>query len=280
MVKLINNFTLSCLNSINQNEENNKLMHCTCDFRINLSNCVDSFILRTGSWILIFHAILISAISACFLWYRLYYQGQSLFFPASRDRGFLRSRPHDAFHLVTISSNLLQIVVTTCLLNDYMPNVVWAEILTDLPRQVSFAFSVLYLVGIIYSVPTLTPPNIGYQKKFVPNKYFVDIVALCLILGPFIINTPISYMTGLHAESCLKIANKLFEIHHIIWSVWISIYLVTLLYFWRKLFCLLKSHMTDLKELPKGNTTIQWQLETLQVAATNLSTVATVFAIW
>ncbi|RIB02429.1 hypothetical protein C2G38_2227862 [Gigaspora rosea] len=38
--------------------------------------------------------------------------------------------------------------------------------------------------------------------------------------------------------------------------------------------------MTDLKELPKGNTTIQWQLETLQVAATNLSTVATVFAIW
>ncbi|CAG8577169.1 2175_t:CDS:2 [Racocetra persica] len=38
--------------------------------------------------------------------------------------------------------------------------------------------------------------------------------------------------------------------------------------------------MTDLKQRPKGDTMIQWKLETLQVAATNLSTVVLVFALW
>ncbi|CAG8743388.1 782_t:CDS:2 [Cetraspora pellucida] len=38
--------------------------------------------------------------------------------------------------------------------------------------------------------------------------------------------------------------------------------------------------MTDLKQRPKGDTLILWKLETLQVAATNLSTVAIVFALW
>ncbi|CAG8719859.1 18270_t:CDS:2 [Dentiscutata erythropus] len=220
MVQLVNRFTLACLDSTNLDEKNDTLLQCTCDFRINLSNCSDSFILRTGSWILIFHAILISVISAWFLW------------------------PHDAFHLVTISSNILQVIDTLCLLYDCMPNVILAEILADLPRQVSFAFSVLYLVGIIYSIPVLTPTNVSYPNNFVPNKHFVDIVAFCLILGPFIINTPISYMTGLYAESNPITANKLFE------------------------------------QRPKGETAIQQKLETVQVASTNLSTVATVFVIW
>lgn len=84
MVQLINNFTLACVES-HQNAK--AQLECVCDFRINENNCLESYLLRTGSWILIPYASFIAVTSIIFLWYRIYYKGQSLLFPPSRERG-------------------------------------------------------------------------------------------------------------------------------------------------------------------------------------------------
>ncbi|RHZ83260.1 hypothetical protein Glove_99g160 [Diversispora epigaea] len=256
------------------------MLSCTCDFRINSSNCVESFILRIGFWMLLPYVLIIAATSSCFLWYRIYHKGQSLLFPPSRDRGLLRPRPHDAFHLVAISLTILSIIRLLFLMNDAYPNNRIAEIIDDLPRQFGFCCAVLYCIGIIYSIPALEPSD--DLKRGSPKKRIVDIGGFCLILGPFIVNTPISYMTGYFAENDhnIEIANKLFMAHYLIWCVWIIIYLSILLFFWRKLISLLKYHIKELEHRLRKNISIQWKLETLQVAATNLSTVVAAFSIW
>ncbi|CAI2176842.1 472_t:CDS:2 [Funneliformis geosporum] len=243
-------------------------------------NCTESHILRTGSWILIPYSSFIAATSIWFLWYRLYCKGQSLLFPPSRDRGIIRPRPHDAFHLVTVSFCLLHIVRLLLLINNAFPNSRWAEIFDDLPRQTSFAFSVLYLVGIIYSIPTLEPTTMHYSERFIPNKVLIDIGAFFLIIGPYIVNTSISYMIGYYAdiEEIPSVSIKLFTTKYLIWIFWLTTYLSSLLYFWHKLVSLLKYHMRELKNRPKDDLTLQLKYESLEVAAINLSTVVMVFA--
>ncbi len=81
MVQLINNFSLTCIEDIKTQ------LICRCDFRVNESNCVESFLLRTGSWILIPYTAFIAITSIFFLGYRIYYKGQSLVFPPSKERG-------------------------------------------------------------------------------------------------------------------------------------------------------------------------------------------------
>lgn len=95
----------------------------------------------------------------------------------------------------------------------------------------------------------------------------------CLMFGPFLTNTPISYMTGYFAENDLDVetANKLFMAHYLIWCIWILIYLSVLLFFWRKLISLLKFHMKELNRRLRKNLSNQWKLETLRVATTNVS---------
>ncbi len=83
MVYLINNFSLTCVEPY----RDEKPQMCICDFRINEYNCTEAFLLRTGSWVLIPYCSFIAATSIWFLWYRIYYKGQSLLFPPSRERG-------------------------------------------------------------------------------------------------------------------------------------------------------------------------------------------------
>ncbi|CAB4441831.1 unnamed protein product [Rhizophagus irregularis] len=279
MVQLINNFTLACVES-HQNVK--AQLECVCDFRINENNCLESYLLRTGSWILIPYASFIAVTSIIFLWYRIYYKGQSLLFPPSRERGIIRPRPHDAFHLVTLTFSILHVIRQIFLIRGAYSSSIWAEIVDDLPRQTSFSFSILYLVGIIYSIPTLEPARIDYYKRYIPNKYLIDIGATFLMIGPYIVNTPISYYIGYYAdiEEIPYISIKLFTTKYLIWVFWLTTYLTILLYFWHRLNSLLKYHMNDLKEIsdkPNGDFTLQWKRETLKVASINLFTVVMVF---
>ncbi|CAB5351149.1 unnamed protein product [Rhizophagus irregularis] len=248
MVQLINNFTLACVES-HQNVK--AQLECVCDFRINENNCLESYLLRTGSWILIPYASFIAVTSIIFLWYRIYYKGQSLLFPPSRERGIIRPRPHDAFHLVTLTFSILHVIRQIFLIRGAYSSSIWAEIVDDLPRQTSFSFSILYLVGIIYSIPTLEPARIDYYRRYIPNKYLIDIGATFLMIGPYIVNTPISYYIGYYAdiEEIPYISIKLFTTKYLIWIFWLTTYLTILLYFWHRLNSLLKYHMNDLKEI-------------------------------
>ncbi|GBC06483.1 hypothetical protein RclHR1_06870014 [Rhizophagus clarus] len=133
--------------------------------------------------------------------------------------------------------------------------------------------------GGIYSIPTLESTRIDYSKRLIPNKYLIDIGAIFLMIGPYIVNTPISYYIGYYAdiEEIPNMSIKLFTIKYLIWAFWLITYLSTLLYFWHRLNSLLKYHAKDLQNKPNSDFTLQWKRETLKVATVNLFTVVMVF---
>lgn len=126
----------------------------------------------------------------------------------------------------------------------------------------------------------MEPARIDYSKRFIPNKYLIDIGAIFLMIGPYIVNTPISYYIGYYAdiEEIPYMSIKLFTTKYLIWVFWLTTYLIILLYYWHKLNSLLKYHMKDLQVQPNGDFTLQWKRETLKVASINLLTVVMVFA--
>ncbi|CAJ0834238.1 4286_t:CDS:2 [Entrophospora sp. SA101] len=107
------------------------------------------------------------------------------------------------------------------------------------------------------------------------------------MFGPLITITPISYLSGYYAEkeinvdgdeeANLNIANKFFFVHYLIWSFWLIIFVISMLYYWYILFDLLNHHMKGLKEKSNHHTN-RWKLETLEVASTNLSSVSLLLA--
>ena len=87
--KLIDNpFARYCKN-ISLGSQNETLL-CKCDFRINLKRCQEERIYSTAFKILIPLTFLIVIISISFLYYRVKIKGQSVFFPATRERGEIR----------------------------------------------------------------------------------------------------------------------------------------------------------------------------------------------
>ncbi|CAG8508230.1 4234_t:CDS:2 [Rhizophagus irregularis] len=153
MVRLINNFTVSCrevinnelvnVNYVSENPEN-----CYCDFRINLRYCKGEQFYLIATWILVIYSILIGCISMYFLYNQVFIVGQSLFFPPSRFRGILRPRPQETFHLICFSCNLLQVIHLLVKLFDGYQNTLHAELYLDIPRLVSYALATLYPISI------------------------------------------------------------------------------------------------------------------------------------
>jgi hypothetical protein len=135
------------------------------------------------------------------------------------------------------------------------------------------------IISIVYSIPTLETTKVS-QSRFIPNKHLIDAGATFLMVGPYIVNTPISYYIGYYAdiEEIPDISIKLFTAKYLIWVFWLTTYLSTLLYFWKKLISLLKYHMKELKSRPRGDFMLQWKYETLKVASINLSTVVMAFS--
>uniref|UniRef100_U9TR52 Uncharacterized protein n=1 Tax=Rhizophagus irregularis (strain DAOM 181602 / DAOM 197198 / MUCL 43194) TaxID=747089 RepID=U9TR52_RHIID len=182
MVRLINNFTVSCrevinnelvnVNYVSENPEN-----CYCDFRINLRYCKGEQFYLIATWILVIYSILIGCISMYFLYNQVFIVGQSLFFPPSRFRGILRPRPQETFHLICFSCNLLQVIHLLVKLFDGYQNTLHAELYLDIPRLVSYALATLYPISIIHSTPNIDA-NTTVAIRWAPNKYLIDILTV------------------------------------------------------------------------------------------------------
>jgi hypothetical protein len=204
MVRLINNFTVSCTEIINNklvdvNYVSEQPENCNCDFRINLRHCRGEQIYRTATWILVIYSVLIGCISIYFLYNRIFVVGQSLFFPPSRFRGILRPRPQETFHLICFSCNLcmsfclslnyllfylilnrivlylflVQIIHLLIKLFDGYQNTLHAELYLDIPRLVSYAVATLYPISISKKIK---PFFFLYLKNNTYMNYYVIVI--------------------------------------------------------------------------------------------------------
>ncbi|KAF0481622.1 hypothetical protein F8M41_023540 [Gigaspora margarita] len=316
MVRLINNFALVCLEdqpaldaltvgntSISNTFSFTLTLHqndCKCDFRINAYGCPESNTILNMYYALLAITILNILVSGCFIYSRIFIRKQPVWFAPTRNRGILRPRPQDAFHIITVVYGSSQIIHIILLITSTYPNTITAEIGQDIPRLIGFGLAVLLPVSIVYSTPTIGTRTV----KWIPNKYFVDGIGFTLILGPFITMLPIAYLTGFYAdngapplsssgsylsetedsmitrENATLLANKYFKIHYLIWSAWGCFYVMIVVYFWYKLSLILRVHMRELKERQlSGDYDVEWKVKMIVRAIKNLSIIAATFII-
>ncbi|RIA83185.1 hypothetical protein C1645_834216 [Glomus cerebriforme] len=284
MVRLINNFTVSCREIINNelvdvNYISKDPENCHCDFRINLRYCKGEQFYLVATWILVVYSILIGCISMYFLYKQLFVVGQSIFFPPSRLRGILRPRPQETFHLICFSCNLLQIIHLLIKLFDGYKNTLYAELYLDIPRLVSYALATLYPISIIHSTPNIDPSTI-VAIRWAPNKYLIDIIGFSLMICPFISNIPLAIYTGYYADiNEIEKAKFFFKIHYIMWSFWTFVFLMTLIIFWYKLISILNNHIKLIGNQRNNGIILdeKWKLEKLNKSAKNLTAVVASF---
>lgn len=252
---------------------------CICDFRINLSGCPDEQLYKAAIGGLIPFTLMIVVISISFLYYRVKVKGQSVFFPATRERGKIRPRPQDSFHIAVGLFNLSQMIVSIFLLTDTFPNVMVAEIVVYVPKLVGFACATLYPISIIYSTPIIKPTSYYLRLQWNPSKDFIDGLAMYLMLGPVLTTMPLSAITGYFADiNNQTIANDLFVAHTFVWSLWTVQYDITLLYVYYKLICMLREYVSILNRRQSMSSDVDEKIRKLNSASHNLSWI--VFAVF
>ncbi|CAG8788858.1 16740_t:CDS:2, partial [Cetraspora pellucida] len=266
---------------------------CICDFRINAYGCPESKTILNIHYVLLVATILNILVSGCFIYSRTFIRKQPVWFAPTRNRGILRPRPQDAFHIITVVYGSFQTIHTILIITSMYPNTITAEIGQDVPRMIGFGLAVLL------------PVSIGTRTiRWTPSKYFIDSIGFTLIFGPFITMLPIAYLTGFYAdrgapplsssgsflpetndsilirENATLLANKFFKIHYLIWSVWSCFYVIIVVYFWYKLCLILRVYMRELKERQRsGDYDVEWKLKMIARATKNLSVIAATFVI-
>ncbi|GES77159.1 hypothetical protein GLOIN_2v1483195 [Rhizophagus clarus] len=151
-------------------------------------------------WKFLKRKFMTKVISLSFLYYRVKIKGQSIFFPATRERGLIRPRPQDSFHIAVGVFNFSQMIVLILLITESFPNVTFAEIIINIPKLLGFACAVLYPISIIYSTPILKQTSYSLKVQWNPNKFFIDGLAIYLMLGPLLTIIPLTALTGHFAE--------------------------------------------------------------------------------
>src|SRR5207248_2447754 len=114
--------------------------------------------------------------------------------------GLIRPRPQDSFHIAVGAFNFSQMIVLIILITDSFPNVTFAEIIIHIPKLLGFACAVLYPISIIYSTPILKQTTYSLRIQWSPNKYFIDGLAIYLMIGPLLTIIPLTALTGHFAD--------------------------------------------------------------------------------
>ncbi|CAG8473414.1 3808_t:CDS:2 [Gigaspora margarita] len=277
MVRLINNFALVCLEdqpaldaltvgntSVSNTFSFTLTLHqndCKCDFRINAYGCPESKTILNMYYALLAITILNILVSGCFIYSRIFIRKQPVWFAPTRNRGILRPRPQDAFHIITVVYGSSQIIHIILLITSTYPNTITAEIGQDIPRLIGFGLAVLL------------PVSIAYLTGFYADNGAPPLSSS----GSYLSETEDSMITR---ENATLLANKYFKIHYLIWSAWGCFYVMIVVYFWYKLSLILRVHMRELKERQlSGDYDVEWKVKMIVRAIKNLSIIAATFII-
>ncbi|CAG8445861.1 3667_t:CDS:2 [Dentiscutata heterogama] len=172
-------------------------------------------------------------ISLGFIYHRMVCKGQTFLLPhtTTRERGILRLRPQETFHLTTIVFNMLYST----------PALKFKSKIPD-----------------------------GVSRKQ-PNKFIVDAIGFFVLIAPFATLFPFACLTGYWANVDYSLALLYTEAHYIILALWGLIFLGSVIYFWCKLIFIIWNRIIELKKKEcNGRSDIGLTVSTLQQVARNL----------
>ncbi|CAG8487375.1 8831_t:CDS:2 [Paraglomus brasilianum] len=196
--------------------------------------------------------------------YRILVKRQSLFFPPSKERGILRPRPADTFHVMACLFCLLSGIDIIFLLREAYNNIAVAEIGYVLPRILTLSLSTLYPISLIYSIASLDPIAKS-QIRWTHNTCMLDIISISVILGPLASVLPIAYFTGHSADTNhFKSANNILKLQFFLIGIWDLAYTLAMILVWYKLNNVLRDYAKSLREIHRKGVYYQWRVMELK----------------
>ncbi|CAG8588497.1 9244_t:CDS:2, partial [Acaulospora morrowiae] len=249
---------------------------CVCDFRINYKGCDEESILQLSHLVLIPYTVIIMLISLGLMWHRIVVRGEPFFLNPTRERGILRPKPQEVFHIAAIVFNFFQLIHMILVLTNSYPNTVSAEIGQDLSREFGTGLALIYPISMFYSTPncsstteSMSEGGPQISKSF--NKYLVDVTGFFVLIAPVATMLPLAYLTGHYADRESAYALQLSNIHSFVWIVWVIIFLGSAIFFWYKLMVVIWDEINELKRKGESDgSDVQPRIITLRRAARNL----------
>ncbi|KAI8096318.1 uncharacterized protein BX664DRAFT_382779 [Halteromyces radiatus] len=245
---------------------------CHCDFRLTVTNCVESFALRTMYLSFIALSALVIIIGIGLSSDRYFRKGHRLFETGS-DRGLLRPKPIDClvffitvfnskFHRrhVLVSHLLLtfflhypllvvRMICAILIVIDHDPtNVLARSFMFEFSWHFGYAACALYLLGI---AQTLSESHKNLTRGWLPSPTTVDIIGICFMLGPVVLHNICSIAAGALAYSQLGTAEVFTNLLYGFWFMHCITLSLTVLFAGVRLIRILNCHL--IKFPPTGD---------------------------
>ncbi|CAG8554550.1 2155_t:CDS:2 [Paraglomus occultum] len=268
---LVNGFALTCKNMTDSDTGKVK-ERCACDFRINIFGCPESNALIILYYVLLVVTIIHGIVSGYFLYHGVVRRRMNVFFPPTRDRGVLRPKPQDAFHIMVVIFSIMQIGYISVLLSNGWANTRGAELGHNLPRVVAFGLAGMLPISIAYS----TPATSNETSLWAPSKTILDVLGFFQIIGPALTQLPLSWTTGTFADKGDVLnARRFFEIQYMVVGIWSGLYTGIVWIVWYNLKKILNEHHQILRERVISDN--KWKLMMLKRVEGKLTTVSMAF---
>ncbi|CAG8630712.1 2942_t:CDS:2 [Funneliformis caledonium] len=262
MGNLVNNFTVVCT-------EIDGIQKCACDFRVNFYGCPFESLLKKAALVLIPLCLFSLALSCGMLYYYIKVRNQSFSLPATRDRGILRFRPFQTFHLYCVAYILFETIHLIMLVTDSYRSLVIAEIGFAAMHTFASAIGMLYPISVVYSTPTSI--HMKYKSELT-NPRLLDILGFGMIGYSFICFNTFAVLTGIAGENMdIEKADKYFALNSFFWVAWTSIFTCYLVFTWLKLRRIIHRHIKSLELQKVVGDTVSQQIINMRKASRNVN---------
>ncbi|SAL99628.1 hypothetical protein [Absidia glauca] len=167
---------------------------CHCDFRMTITDCIESEALRIVNIVDIAWSGVATIIAAAILYWRVVHRNQQIFDFSLR---FPRPKPIEAMALFGVLFNVCRIIHASVLLTDVANNAIFRSFMFELPWQFGITALSCYLFGV---ANTLSHSSKTIYKTWVGSQTLVDIICTSMITLPYITINIVAIIAGVHAQ--------------------------------------------------------------------------------
>ncbi|KAI8097726.1 uncharacterized protein BX664DRAFT_327108 [Halteromyces radiatus] len=168
---------------------------CHCDFRMTISDCVESEALKIVNIFDIVWSGAATVIAGVILYWRLFHRNQQILDCSSR---IPRPKPIESMAVFGILFNVTRIIHATVLLTNVANNAIFRSFMFELPWQFGITALSCYLFGV---ANTLSNSSNTIYKSWVRSQTLVDTICITMITLPYITINPVAITAGYYAQS-------------------------------------------------------------------------------
>ncbi|KAI9310432.1 hypothetical protein BX666DRAFT_2006059 [Dichotomocladium elegans] len=220
---------------------------CHCDWRIQITDCVEETNLRIINTVNIIISSLAFILGSVIFSRRLY-KGHRVFYWAQSSPRWIRPRPVDSMIILLILFLFFRLLHSIFLLADVgRGNWMWRQFLWEFPWQFGYGAIALYFVGITHTI--IVSHNI---TGWVPSPGVVDFVGTVIFTSTFVLDIPFCLIAGYYADLDPYRSELFLKIEYMTWFIHCAVLASLIFLAGTRLILILKASQRKFDRLAEG----------------------------